>query len=81
MWARIRAGLVMAALLAAGCSTGPETIALGTAPGGDLLRASIDAILADLYRSGEIVPIFERHFGPMTAADRAFYGKLAASAR
>lgn len=58
-----------------------ETIALATAPGADGLRAAIDAILADLYGSGEIAPIFERHFGTMTEADRAFYNRFAARQR
>ena len=57
-----------------------ETIALATAPGADALRDVIDGLLVELYRSGEIEPIFERHFGPMTASDRAFYEKLAGSA-
>lgn len=55
-----------------------ETIALATQHDAVALRRVIDALLADLYRSGEIEPIFERHFGPMTAADRAFYAGLAA---
>ncbi len=57
-----------------------ETIALATAPGADRLREVIDSILADLYRSGEIVPIFERHFGSMTESDRALYSQFAAPA-
>ncbi len=56
-----------------------ETIALGTQRDADALREVLDGMLAELYRSGEIVPIFERHFGPMTAADRAFYQQLAAA--
>ncbi len=54
-----------------------ETIALGTQRDADALRGVLDAMLAELYRSGEIVPIFERHFGPITPADRAFYQSLA----
>jgi polar amino acid transport system substrate-binding protein len=54
-----------------------ETIALATARDAERLRGVIDALLANLYRSGEIVPIFERHFGPMTDSDRAFYRQLA----
>jgi polar amino acid transport system substrate-binding protein len=53
-----------------------ETIALATADDADRLRDLIDAVLVDLYRSGEIVPIFERHFGPMGETDRAFYDQL-----
>lgn len=58
-----------------------ETIALATARDANALRRLLDSLLADLYRSGEIEPIFERHFGPMTAADRAFYQDLALQAR
>jgi ABC-type amino acid transport substrate-binding protein len=54
-----------------------ETIALATARDADRLRELVDAVLADLYRSGDIVPIFERHFGPMSDRDRALYARLA----
>ena len=54
-----------------------ETIALATARDADRLREVIDGVLAELYRSGDIVPIFERHFGPMTDRDRAFYARFA----
>lgn len=53
-----------------------ETIALATARDAGQLREVIDAVLADLYASGEIVPIFERHFGPMSESDRALYGQV-----
>jgi polar amino acid transport system substrate-binding protein len=57
-----------------------ETIALATALAtardAGRLRELIDAVLADLYRSGEIVPIFERHFGTMTDRDRALYDRF-----
>jgi polar amino acid transport system substrate-binding protein/glutamate/aspartate transport system substrate-binding protein len=54
-----------------------ETIALATARDAERLRELINGVLADLYRSGEIVPIFERHFGPMTDRDRALYARSA----
>jgi ABC-type amino acid transport substrate-binding protein len=56
-----------------------ETIALATAPGADRLRELIDSLLAELYRSGEIQPIFERHFGPMSDSDRALYSRFSGS--
>jgi ABC-type amino acid transport substrate-binding protein len=54
-----------------------ETIALATARDADRLREMVDGVLADLYRSGDIVAIFERHFGPMTDRDRALYARFA----
>ncbi len=54
-----------------------ETIALAMPLGAEELRVLVDRMLSRLYRSEAIVPIFERHFGPMTDVDRAFYRRAA----
>ena len=54
-----------------------EPYALAMPRGDAQLRLSVDRALSRLYRSGRVLALFERSFGPPNAAVRAFYANAA----
>ncbi|MEM7178558.1 MAG: transporter substrate-binding domain-containing protein [Pseudomonadota bacterium] len=54
-----------------------EPIALGLSRDDPDLALLVDEALSQLYLSGDIIPIYERHFGPMSGETRLFFARTA----
>lgn len=54
-----------------------EPIALGLSRDDPDLALVVDEALSQLYLSGEIIPIYEKYFGPMNGETRLFFARTA----